>query len=321
MTLTKPLVSIGMPVYNGEKYIRRALDSLLAQDYEDFELIISDNASTDGTPQICRAYAARDARITYYRTEQNMGAIRNFNRVFELARGKYFLWAAADDWRAPNYLRHCVACLERDPTSVLCFTKTYMVKPDLPPEAAMESLKVDQTTPRERFQALMRYDFAPGTIVYSLMRVSALSRTTLFESYYGSDSGLVLQLSLIGPFTRCDETAFYYWAEVRDSDVFALYKRMMEVLYNANRPKASLLPSWELGRGYLRIAARSSFPARMRAYLMFDVIRHFFLRRVRLMEVFYLLASLTGLLWLRDHLDVQAPPLQESKLEQRDADR
>jgi glycosyltransferase involved in cell wall biosynthesis len=302
MTLTKPLVSIGMPVYNGEKYLSRALDSLLKQDYQNFELIISDNASTDSTPQICRAYAEPDARITYYRTEQNMGAIWNFNRVFELARGKYFLWAAVDDWRAQNYLSECVACLERDPTSVLCYSKTYVVKPDLPPESVMDSLEVNHATPRERFQALVRSHSPWGTIVYSLMRASALRRTIPVQNYYGSDAGMVVQLSLMGSFVRCDETAFYYWAEVRDADVFALYKRVMESLHHANSNKGSLLPSWQVGKGYLRVAANSALPIHIKVYLMSDVIRYFFLSRTRLMEVFYLVASLTGLLRLRNHL-------------------
>lgn len=101
MTEEKPLVSIGMPVYNGEKYIRQALDSLLAQDYEHFELIISDNASTDGTGEICREYVARDGRISYYRNEKNMGGTWNFRRVLTLASGGYFMWAAHDDlWEA-----------------------------------------------------------------------------------------------------------------------------------------------------------------------------------------------------------------------------
>lgn len=111
MTDDKPLVSIGMPVYNGERYIRQALDSLLAQDYANFELIISDNVSTDGTQGICLEYAARDERIRYYRNETNLGALRNFNRVFELSSGKYFMWAAHDDVWNPAYVQEVLALL------------------------------------------------------------------------------------------------------------------------------------------------------------------------------------------------------------------
>src|SRR3974377_1117825 len=99
-----PKVSIGLPVYNGENYLRLAIDSILTQDYTDFELIISDNASADATQEICREYTARDCRIRYYRNKINIGASGNYNRVFELARGGLFKWAAHDDVHLPAFL-------------------------------------------------------------------------------------------------------------------------------------------------------------------------------------------------------------------------
>jgi glycosyltransferase involved in cell wall biosynthesis len=99
-----PTVSIGMPVYNGESYIREALDSLLAQTFSDFELLISDNASTDGTQAICETYARKDRRIRYVRQNNNLGAGRNFEYVLDHAHGKYFMWAAHDDMWASNWL-------------------------------------------------------------------------------------------------------------------------------------------------------------------------------------------------------------------------
>lgn len=115
----KSLVSIGMPVYNGERYIVEALDSLLAQDYENFELIISDNASTDRTQGICLEYTSRDKRIRYYRNETNMGALWNFNRVFELSSGEYFMWASHDDLWRPHFISELVGLLEATPSAVL----------------------------------------------------------------------------------------------------------------------------------------------------------------------------------------------------------
>jgi len=111
----KPLVSIGMPAYNGEQYIRKALDSLLAQDYENFELIISDNASTDSTLQICRAYAARDNRISIHVHTHNVGGLANFKTVLEQASGKYFMWAAVDDCWLPDFIEVLVKELEAHP--------------------------------------------------------------------------------------------------------------------------------------------------------------------------------------------------------------
>jgi glycosyltransferase involved in cell wall biosynthesis len=117
-----PNVSIGMPIYNGEKYIRQALDSLLAQDYANFELVISDNASTDRTQEICHEYAMRDKRIRYYRNEQNMGIVWNFIRVFELSKGEYFMWAADDDGWERDYISTLLSVLNQFPESIVSFT-------------------------------------------------------------------------------------------------------------------------------------------------------------------------------------------------------
>src|SRR3974377_119797 len=110
-----PRVSIGMPAYNSEKFICKALDSLLAQGYENFELIISDNASTDTTPQIIKDYADRDPRIRYFRQPKNQGQTWNYNFVLEQAQGDYFMWAQTDDMWAPTWLKECVAVLEENP--------------------------------------------------------------------------------------------------------------------------------------------------------------------------------------------------------------
>lgn len=109
-----PRVSIGLPVYNGQQYLRQALDSLLAQTFHTFEVIISDNASNDATPEICRDYAACDPRIRYVRHDVNRGAAWNFNYVFGLARGVYFKWHAHDDMLEPTFLEQCVTILDHD---------------------------------------------------------------------------------------------------------------------------------------------------------------------------------------------------------------
>src|SRR5215207_1517689 len=113
MNTDLPRVSVGLPVYNGENYLAEAIDSVLAQTYQNFELIISDNASTDSTEEICRDYAARDRRIRYFREPQNRGAAWNFNHTFELARGEYFKWVAHDDVIGPQYLARTVDQLDR----------------------------------------------------------------------------------------------------------------------------------------------------------------------------------------------------------------
>src|SRR5688500_6871770 len=100
MTRTSPIVTIGMPVFNGEASVRQAIECLLGQTFAEFELIISDNASRDGTEAICREYAASDSRVRYIRQNENLGVLANFEFVLDQAGGEFFMWAAADDeWR------------------------------------------------------------------------------------------------------------------------------------------------------------------------------------------------------------------------------
>jgi glycosyltransferase involved in cell wall biosynthesis len=121
---TLPTVSIGMPVYNGEKTLIVALDSILSQTFSDFELIISDNASTDTTEDICRRYAINDSRIRYVRQKENLGAARNFNYVLNEARAEYFMWAASDDVKSPDFLEHNYSFLENNPDYVASTSPT-----------------------------------------------------------------------------------------------------------------------------------------------------------------------------------------------------
>lgn len=125
-----PMVSIGVPVFNAERWLPRALDSLLAQEHRKLEIIISDNASTDGTAAICRAYAERDRRIQFFKNSTNLGALDNFSRVLSLASGRYFMWAAADDWWAPGFVSKSVAELEAHADAGVCMTAFQRVRHD-----------------------------------------------------------------------------------------------------------------------------------------------------------------------------------------------
>ena len=127
MTWNGPLVSIGLPVFNGDRFLRESIDSLLAQSFSDFELVISDNASTDDTSAICEEYERADSRIRYVRNKTNIGGFRNHNKVFELSTGKYFAWASHDDIRLPKYIESCVEVLERSRETILCYTKTTII--------------------------------------------------------------------------------------------------------------------------------------------------------------------------------------------------
>jgi glycosyltransferase involved in cell wall biosynthesis len=118
---SKPKVTIGMPVYNGEAFINKAIESLLLQTFDDFELIISDNASEDGTGSICLKHASEDGRIRYVKQEKNWGPFSNFEFVLEEARGEYFMWAAADDVWHSDFIRENLAVIESDKKIAVSF--------------------------------------------------------------------------------------------------------------------------------------------------------------------------------------------------------
>lgn len=224
----KPIVSIGLPVYNGENFLRVALHCLLGQTFTDFELIISDNASTDGTQAICKDYAARDPRIRYFRNEKNIGAAPNMNRVFALAVGKYFKWVSHDDLHAPTFVERCVEVLERNPSIVLCHSKTQLIdsngarislenytggpltdsggstfylSPVNPPQV------LDSSYAYRRFSDMLADPYA-GLFVFGLIRSDVLRSTPGQESYVGSETVLVAELALRGRFHLIPEYMF-----------------------------------------------------------------------------------------------------------------
>src|SRR3990170_6654309 len=153
-----PNVCIGFPVFNGEKYLTVSIDSILAQTYGDFEFIISDNASTDRTQEICNEYASKDRRIRYYRNDRNLGSAANFTRVFHLSNAKYFKWASYDDLVAPEFLERCVKVLDTAPDVVLCYPKTILMDADGKLIGKLEDrLDLRQERPYERLANLMSF--------------------------------------------------------------------------------------------------------------------------------------------------------------------
>jgi glycosyltransferase involved in cell wall biosynthesis len=201
-----------MPVYNGERYIEEALDSFLSQTCEDFELIISDNASTDGTEAICRAYALQDERIRFYPNRSNRGAAWNFNNVFKLARGEYFKWAAHDDFVAPACLERCLEVLEADAGIVVSYPKTIVVDEESRPVSTFEDkLHLPDPRPSTRFWRYLKTYHHPRQChpVFGLIRSDTLRKTSLIGNYVGSDRVLLGELVLRGKIIEIDERLFY----------------------------------------------------------------------------------------------------------------
>ena len=216
-----PRVSLGLPVFNGEVFLESTLRSILGQTYADFELIISDNASTDRTEEICRAFEARDSRIRYVRNETNLGAAPNYNQAFELAVGEYFKWIAYDDPLEPDYLSKCVAVLDKYPEVVLCFTKAKIINEDSE-EIGEDLYPVDVFTsePAVRFRNVtLGLDAVPRVpiAVFGLMRSDAVRRTGLIGSYPSSDVVFLAELTLYGHCFEIDEALLQWRHHPRQS--------------------------------------------------------------------------------------------------------
>jgi glycosyltransferase involved in cell wall biosynthesis len=208
----QPLVSIGVPVYNGERGLATALDCLLRQDYPRFEIIISDNGSEDGTEDIGRRYANNDARVKYFRSDVNRGAVWNFNRVFELSSGEYFMWAAHDDEREPEFVKACVERLEACPDAVLCQAYTAVSlrgSPDVLYIARMDSFEHAKGLMRRYRETLKRF---PATAIYGVFRSSAMRKTRMWQEVIATDVAFIQELSIYGRFVQVPAVLFHYQA-------------------------------------------------------------------------------------------------------------
>jgi len=205
-------VSIGLPVFNGEQYLEQAIQSLLAQTYVHFELVICDNASTDGTERICRSYVESDDRIRYHRNPENLGAARNFNLTFELSSGEYFRWASHDDLCAPEHLERCVTVLDSFPGVVLCYCQTMEIDSEGRVVGPYEdNLALLDSDPVKRHRAFHRRfrNQERCEPVFGLVRSEALRKTGLLGSFNSSDFILLQKLVLLGMIHEVPERLFF----------------------------------------------------------------------------------------------------------------
>ena len=224
-----PKVSVGIPVYNGATFLSETIDCLLAQSYQDFEVVISDNASTDSTEEICRSYMARDSRVRYERQAINQGAPWNYNRVFELARGSYFRWAAHDDLCSRTFLARCVEVLDFNPSIVWCQSRVGVIDRlghpvdtsgcDLSGAAEVLILEdgqhpklLDNNAMRfahQRFRSVLLGNTACFDI-YGLIRSNVLREMSLWKPCFGWEKVLLSGLSLRGKCAEIPEELFYF---------------------------------------------------------------------------------------------------------------
>lgn len=204
-----PKVSFGVPVYNGSDSIGRCLDSILAQDLEDIEVIVCDNASTDSTVEAVRRVMDRDPRVQLFRQPQNLGIIENFNHVARLARGEFFRWVGADDVIAPSYASTCLRTFRDHPSAVAVTTGFDLEHDNGKVEFVdYEGEFPESADPVRRFERMLwffRSHPAHYDPVYGMMRRRALMATGLQRVHRQNDRLLAAQLSLMGPLVHVRE--------------------------------------------------------------------------------------------------------------------
>ena len=270
MSATSPVVSIGMPVYNAQNFLAQTLEAILAQTYTDFELLISDNASSDQTETICRRYAARDPRIRYIRHPSNLGASENFNRLVAMSNGRYFKWAAHDDLCAPEFLAKCVQMLDSEPSAVLCYTRGQVIDQDgntvqvYQPKPGLAA-----THPQRRYHEAINA-IHPGVgivpmVIFGLIRIDELAKTSLIGNYASSDGVLLGDLSLRGRCVEVPDYLFSYRAHA-DQSRLAYSRYELEGWYDPARSGKITFPHWRLLAEHFAVVRHSTLNWREKAW-------------------------------------------------------
>lgn len=257
-------VFIGLPVYNGEDFLETALQGLVDQTYSDFKVLISDNASTDGTQEICERFAKSDPRIIYHRQEKNLGAAGNFNFCVDQAQGKYFKWMAHDDGCAPEYLERCVGMLEQDDGAVLvqarakCIDDTGTVTGSYARE-----WDFNDPDPVTRFSRAMALNHSCVS-VFGVMRLDVLKKTPAIAPFVGSDRALLAELALHGRMEYVPDELFL-WRDHKNRSVRVGNRKRLVTWFDSSAK--SILPSLYSQQFFAhhRAVLRSGLPLKHKA--------------------------------------------------------
>lgn len=215
------MVSIGLPVYNGERFIERAIMSMVDQTLTDWELIITDNGSQDRTEEIARSFAAADPRISYTRNVTNLGASKNFEIAFEKSSGKYFAWLAYDDWFHDRYLEECVKVLDGDQSAAMCFAEMGVV--DDTGEVFRTKSEplgpgIQSNSPVRRLHALLWRLEDPTAPVFGVCRRHLLAKTGLIRNANEPDRILIAELSMLGTIHQIPEMLYLHYGPPGHTD-------------------------------------------------------------------------------------------------------
>jgi glycosyltransferase involved in cell wall biosynthesis len=262
-----PLVSIGMPVYNGGEEMCEAIESIRAQTLADFELIVSDNASTDDTPAIIERYTRSDPRVRYVRIAKNVGVNPNYCHVFRLSRGTYFKWASSNDLLDATFLARCVAELERDPSIALCFSNTGLFTASIADARPYEdNLDLVGSDPVSRFDHVIA-DMRLNNALNGVVRSSVLRRTALIPDYDPSDVVLIAEIALNGKIRRLEDTLFFRRMSAASATKLKSREELMSTYY-VNKSFGTYFPAIRQTGGYLGATVRAPLSVRDRLRML-----------------------------------------------------
>jgi len=304
-----PPVTVGMPVYNGERYVRRAIESILSQTFQDFELVISDNASTDTTQRICTEYASKDRRVRYYRSDRNRGAAWNHNRVVELARGEFFKWQCHDDYCDSTFLEKCLSVVQNNPSIVLCYPQFVRVDERGKRLGIKSSTVQGDSEPCGRFRSLI-YRRDSCEEIYGLARTAVMRKTALIGPYSNSDDAFLAELILHGQFYQIHEPLFFYRIHPAQSTSLYPNRSTRMAWFEPSAARRLSLPFLRLFAGYILLIWRSpiSWSVKLRCYSClagwFWYFRHWFTEDVRAVGSFQTQRFVP---WFKDHVPWTAP--------------
>lgn len=277
MVSTEPRVSIGLPVYNGETFLGESIESLLEQTYGDFELIISDNGSSDRTQEICTHYAELDKRIVYHRVDENLGCAWNYNRVFELSRAEYFKWAADDDIHLPTFLEKAVDILDHHPEVLWCFCLHSHIGPEGQllnvsegRDASLlskDSWDRSSPEPHQRFQSVLLAH--TGLDIYALHRREIVAKTGVYQPHYGSEKVFLGELALLGKYYEIPETLFYLRVHPKASGSLTTEQELQHYIDPRVKSRFTFM-RWRLLRAHWHAVHRFnlSMAERLRCYMV-----------------------------------------------------
>jgi glycosyltransferase involved in cell wall biosynthesis len=278
-----PRISIGMPAYNAETHIACAIQSLMEQTFTDFELIVSDNASSDGTQNIVETLAAADDRIHYVRQQENIGANRNYTFVAKAARGDYFKWASSNDWCARTFLKKCFDRIESEQDAVVVVPRTRLFEHEL--SAANDygnDVAFVDDSPAQRVIDLTT-TLRLNNAMNGLIRAATLRRTAMIQPYYGADIVLMGHLAMYGKIVLLDEPLFYRRLEPTSATVLQDSESVRKHHYPTGG-FGMLFQNTKHNLGWLRAAMSATMPLRERRKILLHVVRRMYWARNQLVD-------------------------------------